>query len=212
MARGRFITLEGGEGTGKSTLATGLEAALGRRGIVVDRTREPGGTKGAEEIRKLLVEGRADRWRPLSEALLLYAARHEHVEGRIEWALGAGHWVVCDRFFDSTTAYQGAAGGVDRTTLNELRKLVLGDFAPDLTLILDIDDPYIGLDRAAARGGHEQRFESKGLAFHERLRQGFLDIAKEEPERCVVIDASQPPDAVLADALKAIETRLGWPQ
>jgi len=211
VARGRFITLEGGEGTGKSTLAAGLEEALGKRGIKVERTREPGGTPGAEMIRELLVNGPAERWTAMSEALLFFAARHDHVERRILPALAAGRWVISDRFFDSTTAYQGAAGGVDAQTLATLRQLVLGDFAPDLTLILDLD-PEAGLARAGSRGTGEARFESKGLAFHQRLRQGFLDIAKAEPERCVMIDASQPPETVLADALAAIETRLGRPQ
>ncbi|MFN3835153.1 MAG: dTMP kinase [Glycocaulis sp.] len=210
MPRGRFITLEGGEGTGKSTLAAALEDALGRRGIVVERTREPGGTPGAEMIRDLLVNGPAERWTAMSEALLFFAARHDHVERRIRPALDKGCWVLCDRFFDSTTAYQGAAGGVDARSLETLRQLVLGGFRPDLTLILDLD-PGAGLARADNRGTGEARFESKGLTFHERLRQGFLDIAKEELERCVVIDAGQPQEAVLAEALKAIETRLGWP-
>jgi dTMP kinase len=211
VARGRFITLEGGEGTGKSTLAAGLEATLTQRGIAVDRTREPGGTPGAEDIRKLLVEGSGDRWQPMSEALLLYAARHDHAERRIRPALEAGRWVICDRFFDSTTAYQGAAGGMDRETLDQLRQIALGDFKPDLTLVLDLD-PAFGLRRAGSRGDHEQRFESKGLAFHQRLRQGFLDIARSEPERCALIDASQPADTVLADAVSLVEHRLGWPQ
>ncbi|WP_429911338.1 dTMP kinase [Glycocaulis sp.] len=211
MARGRFITLEGGEGTGKSTLAAGLEEALGQRSISVERTREPGGTPGAEEIRKLLVEGAGDRWTATSEALLFFAARHDHVERRIKPALDAGRWVICDRFFDSTTAYQGAAGGLDGETLDQLRRLTLGDFTPDLTLILDLD-PEAGLVRAGSRGGGEQRFEGKGLSFHQRLRQGFLDIARAEPERCAVIDAGQPAEQVLASALAVIEQRLGWPQ
>lgn len=208
MTHARFITLEGGEGTGKSTLAAGLEVALVQRGIGVERTREPGGTPGAEEIRRLLVEGSGDRWQPMSEALLLYAARHDHVERRIRPALAAGRWVICDRFFDSTTAYQGAAGGVDRATLDQLRVLALGDFAPDLTLVLDLD-PEIGLGRAGLRGGHEQRFEGKGLAFHQRLREGFLDVARAEPERCAVIDAGLPVASVLASALAVIDQRLG---
>lgn len=208
MTHARFITLEGGEGTGKSTLAAGLEAALVQRGIGVERTREPGGTPGAEEIRRLLVEGSGDRWQPMSEALLLYAARHDHVERRIRPALAAGRWVICDRFFDSTTAYQGAAGGVDRATLDQLRVLALGDFAPDLTLVLDLD-PELGLGRAGSRGGHEQRFEGKGLAFHQRLREGFLDVARAEPERCAVIDAGLPVASVLASALAVIDQRLG---
>ncbi|AZU04058.1 thymidylate kinase [Glycocaulis alkaliphilus] len=211
MKPGRFITLEGGEGTGKSTLAAELEAALVQRGISVERTREPGGTPGAEGIRKLLVEGAADRWQPMSEALLLYAARYDHVERRIKPALTAGKWVISDRFFDSTTAYQGAAGGIDRATLDPLRRLTLADFAPDLTLVLDLD-PETGLRRAGSRGDNEQRFEGKGLTFHQRLRQGFLDIASAEPERCAVIDAGQPPADVLDAALGIIQQRLGWPQ
>ncbi|MBV5261265.1 dTMP kinase [Synechococcus moorigangaii CMS01] len=210
MARGRFISLEGGEGTGKSTLAAGLEAVLVQRGIGVERTREPGGTPGAEEIRKLLVEGAAERWQPMSEALLLYAARHDHVERRIKPELAAGRWVISDRFFDSTTAYQGAAGGIDRSTLDQLRRLTLGNFTPDLTLVLDLD-PEFGLQRAGSRGGFEQRFEGKGLAFHQRLRKGFLDIAAAEPDRCATIDARQSQDHVLAAALSQIEQRLGWP-
>lgn len=211
MNRGRFITLEGGEGTGKSTLAAGLEAALVQRGISVERTREPGGTPGAEEIRKLLVEGAADRWQPMSEALLLYAARHDHVERRIRPALDTGRWVICDRFFDSTTAYQGAAGGLDTARLEQLRLMALGDFAPDLTLVLDAD-PDFGLRRAGSRGGHEQRFEGKGLAFHQRLREGFLDIVHAEPGRCALIDATDTVDAVLSAALTLVGQRLGWPQ
>lgn len=211
MDRGYFITLEGGEGTGKSTLAAGLETALAGRGIAIERTREPGGTPGAEMIRDLLVNGPAERWTAMSEALLFFAARHDHVERRIRPALEAGRWVLSDRFFDSTAAYQGAAGGVDADTLATLRRLVLGDFAPDLTVILDLD-PELGLSRAGSRGTHEQRFESKGLAFHQRLRQGFLDIASAEPERCVVIDSRQPQDRVLAAAMNQIEQRLGWPK
>lgn len=211
MERGYFITLEGGEGTGKSTLADGLESALAERGITIERTREPGGTPGAETIRDLLVNGPPERWTAMSEALLFFAARHDHVERHIRPALEAGRWVLSDRFFDSTTAYQGAAGGVDARTLATLRALVLGDFAPDLTLILDLD-PQAGLARAGSRGAHELRFESKGIAFHTRLRQGFLDIAGAEPQRCAIIDASAPKEVVLQDALAIIEARLGWPR
>lgn len=210
MAPGRFITLEGGEGTGKSTLAAGLEAALIARSISVERTREPGGTPGAEMIRDLLVNGPPERWTAMSEALLFFAAREDHVSRRIKPALAAGRWVISDRFYDSTTAYQGAAGGVDAATLSAMRQMVLGDFRPDLTLILDMD-PAAGLARADSRATGEARFESKGLAFHERLRDGFLKIAGDEPERCAVIDASQKPDAVLAQALQLIDARLGLP-
>lgn len=210
MVPGRFITLEGGEGTGKSTLAAGLEAALTARSILVERTREPGGTPGAEMIRDLLVNGPPERWTAMSEALLFFAAREDHVSRRIKPALAAGRWVISDRFYDSTTAYQGAAGGVDAGTLSAMRQMVLGDFRPDLTLILDID-PAAGLARADIRATGEARFESKGLAFHQRLRDGFLKIAGDEPERCAVIDARQTPDAVLAQALQLIDTRLELP-
>lgn len=207
MARGYFITLEGGEGAGKTTLQAGLAEALKGRGLQVVRTREPGGTPGAEAIRDLLLTGSADRWSPVSEALLFYAARVDHIERVIAPALARGDWVICDRFADSTAAYQGAAGGVDATRLQALHKAALGTFAADLTFIVDLD-PKAGLDRTIARGERATRFEAFDLAFHRRLRQAFLDIAHREPQRCVVLDGAQSQDRLLAHALELIDQRL----
>lgn len=207
MTSGRFITIEGGEGAGKSTLLRGLVAALTQAGIAALATREPGGAPGAEEIRRLLLEGPPERWDAESEALLMVAARRSHLTGTIWPALASGRWVVCDRFADSTFAYQGYAGGVKLAELAMLHRLIAGDFAPDLTLVLDLP-VATGLARAAARPGGETRFERKDRDFHERLRQGFLEIARREPQRCVVIDAAAPPDAVLAAALAALRERL----
>ena len=204
--RGSFITLEGGEGAGKSTQAGLLCDYLRKRGLDAVQTREPGGTPGAEQIRALLTTGAADRWTPESEALLLYAARADHVARLIRPALDRGAWVVCDRFSDSTHAYQGAGHGMDPAVLDALHHAALGDFGPDLTLILDLP-PEVGLARAAQRGG-EARFESLPADFHARLRHGFLAIAEAEPERCVVIDATQPAEAVNAAVQHAVRGRL----
>lgn len=208
MARGYFITFEGGEGAGKSTqlgrLAQRLEAA-GREVVV---TREPGGSPGAEAIRDLLVNGEVDRWSPMAETLLLYAARADHLQRVIRPALARGAVVLCDRFSDSTRAYQGAAGGLGCDLIDELERQVVGQASPDLTFILDLP-PGEGLARAMGRGGAEARFEAKGLAFHAALRQAFLAIARAEPDRCKIIDASQPVDlvesAVWALAAAALE-------
>ena len=208
--RGRFITLEGGEGAGKTTLIRTLEAALRDRGVDVVVTREPGGTPGAEMLRDILLKGATDRWSPVTEALLMYAARVDHVERLIEPALARGAWVISDRFADSTMAYQGTAGGVPVERIRLLHAAALGDFRPDLTLILDLD-PKTGIERTLARGEDATRFERFDGDFHARLRQAFLDIAAAEPGRCAVIDAAQGPDAVAAEARAAIETRLGVP-
>lgn len=208
--RGRFITLEGGEGAGKSTLARGLAEALSERGLHVERTREPGGTPNAEAVRALLLEGETGRWSPISETLLLYAARADHMERFILPALSAGKWVVCDRFSDSTRAYQGAAGRLDAARIDAIDRASLGGFAPDLTLILDLD-PGEGLERTVERGETATRFERQDAHFHAALRQGFLDIAAAEPERCAVIDSRQPREAVLAQALAVVTDRLGAP-
>ncbi|TGY87923.1 dTMP kinase [Marinicauda algicola] len=205
--RGRFITLEGGEGAGKSTLARRLAEELTRRGIEVDVTREPGGTDNAEAIRELLVTGDTRRWSALSETLLFHAARVDHLENRIRPALERGVWVICDRFADSTRAYQGAAGKLERARLDALHEAVLGEFEPDLTLILDLD-PQIGLERARERGEAVTRFEKHDLAFHRALREGFLEIAREEPERCAVIDAARDAETIAAEALAIIDRRL----
>jgi dTMP kinase len=207
VAQGRFITLEGGEGAGKSTQARRLADRLTARGHQVVVTREPGGSPGAESIRELLVTGLTDRWSPVTETLLMYAARRDHIERTIAPALAAGAWVVSDRFADSTRAYQGAGGGAPASLIQTLERHVLGETRPDLTLILDLP-VEVGLARAMARTHAETRFEAKGAAFHQRLREGFLAIARVEADRCVVIDASQPVDKVDAAIWAAVQARL----
>jgi dTMP kinase len=207
VARGRFITFEGGEGGGKSTQVRALVERLEAEGVEAVATREPGGSVGAESIRDLLVTGAADRWSPLTETLLMYAARRDHIERVIVPALTRGAWVVCDRFADSTRAYQGAGGGTDPALIAALETHVLGEVRPDLTLILDlpVED---GLRRAHRRAGDETRFESKGAAFHEKLREGFLAIAEAEPQRCLVIDAARRVGDVSDAIWGAVTSRL----
>jgi len=207
-ALGRFITIEGGEGAGKSTQVDLLVAALARAGIAAQRTREPGGSEGAEAIRRLLLEGADERWDAISETLLFYAARREHVTRLIARALDRGTWVVCDRFADSTIAYQGYGRGLPLAELQALHRFALGDFAPDLTLILDLPVAD-GQTRAARRSGNADRFERLDEAFHERLRQGFQQIAAADPQRCVVIDASGAAESVHRAVLAAVAERLG---
>ncbi|HJW41354.1 MAG TPA: dTMP kinase [Rhizomicrobium sp.] len=204
--RGRFISLEGGDGSGKSTQIKRLVRALKKHGTATVATREPGGSTGGEEIRNLVLTGTPGRWDTLTETLLMFAARSDNVAKSIKPALAAGKWVVCDRFTDSTYAYQGAGGGLARETIRRIETLVLGDFRPDLTLILDLPIE-IGLARAGGRAHKETRFEKKGAAFQERLRQAFLAIARREPARCVVIDASQDADAVAAAIWNAVAKR-----
>jgi len=203
---GRFITLEGGEGTGKSTQIRRLAASLEAKGINVLATREPGGSPGAEEIRRLMVEGEPGRWDAITETLLAYAARADHVARTIGPALLAGCWVISDRFSDSTFAYQGVGRGVPRETIRRIDSAVLDDFAPDLTLVLDLD-VTVGLQRAMARPGSENRFEKFGADFHEKLRQAFVDIARRHPERCRLIDASGSEDQVAEAILAAVSRR-----
>ncbi|WP_431285474.1 dTMP kinase [Humitalea sp. 24SJ18S-53] len=198
-----FITFEGGEGAGKTTQIRRLAATLAARGHPVLRTREPGGTPHAEAVRGLLL-GRGG-WDPMSETLLLFAARREHVTRLIGPALAAGIWVLSDRFADSTMVYQGHAQGDDRALIATLSRATLGPVWPSLTLILDID-PAIGVARAVGRGD-ANRFEAEGLAFHRRIRAAFLEIAAAEPARCVVIDASGDDEAVAAAVLAAVESR-----
>ncbi|MFZ5929917.1 MAG: dTMP kinase [Pseudomonadota bacterium] len=209
-SRGKFITLEGGEGTGKSTQARLLQSALQQRGLEVVLTREPGGAPGAEFIRKLLVEGDATRWDAMSEALLLFAARRVHLRETIVPALNRGDWVICDRFTDSTFAYQGDAGGLGRAAIERLAAIALDADSPvpDVTLVLDIP-VELGLARAHARGDAENRFESLGTAFHQRLRDSFLQIARREPARCILIDAAPAPEAVARAIIAALTSRLG---
>jgi len=203
---GRFITLEGGEGAGKSTQLRRLAAALEAHGKSCTVTREPGGSPGAEEIRTLLVNGLPGRWDALTETLLLFAARADHVARTIRPALDAGRFVVCDRFTDSTFAYQGVGRDMPRETIRRIESIVLDDFKPDITLLLDLP-VETGLARAKARGALESRFENFDTAFHERLRQAFLDIAKRSPDRCIVIDASQSEDEVAASIWEAVSRR-----
>jgi dTMP kinase len=202
-ARPRFITLEGGEGAGKSTQAKRLAQALETRGIAVCLTREPGGSPGAEEIRKLLVEGAPGRWGALTETLLLFAARADHLAHTIRPALAAGQWVICDRFTDSTYAYQGAGRALDENTIAAIDRAASNNFKPDLTVILDVPVEE-GLSRAGARGPHEARFEQFDHAFHVRLRDYFRALAA----RCVLIDGSVPADAVASAIWEAVATRI----
>ena len=204
---GRLITFEGGEGAGKSTQVEHLAAALRAANIDVLVTREPGGTPGAELIRQLLVDGPPDRWLPLTEALLLLAARHDHVVRRIAPALAAGRWVLCDRFMDSTRVYQGVAGAVGEAVIERLHATVVGNLRPDLTLILDVP-VATGLGRRRGASGG-QRFEQMTAAFHERVREGFLALAHAEPERCALVDATRPLEAVAADVRDLVGRRFG---
>jgi dTMP kinase len=184
---------------------------LQARGLEVVATREPGGSPGAEAIRNLVLTGSADRWSPVTETLLMYAARRDHIERTIAPALARGAWVVCDRFADSTRAYQGGAGSVDPALISALEAHILERAHPDLTLVFDLP-VEVGLARAeahAAASGHaETRFESKGLAFHERLREAFRQIAAAEPDRCALIDAAQSVEGVEAQVWAAVEGRL----
>lgn len=208
MSQGFFISFEGGEGAGKSTQIRRLAERLGERGLEVVLTREPGGSEGAEAIRNLALNGAADRWSPLTESLLMYAARRDHIERRIQPALDLGQVVLCDRFADSTRAYQGAGGGVATSFIDALEANIVQDCVPNLTLIFDMPVEE-GLRRAAARGDFEARFESKGLEFHQRLREGFLKIAADQPRRCLVINAAAGDVDTVADLVwVAVEPRL----
>lgn len=208
VRRGRFITFEGGEGAGKSTQVRRLAERLRACAPEVVVTREPGGSPGAESIRELLVNGSPERWSAVTETLLMYAARSDHVERVIRPALERGAWVLCDRFHDSTRAYQGAGGGAPMDLIAQLEVSVVGPTTPDLTLVMDlpVED---GLARAAHRGGGEARFEAKGLAFHQRLRERFLAVAEAEPQRCAIIDASAPQEVVADRIWTAVSERLG---
>jgi len=204
---GRFITLEGGEGAGKTTQIARLKAWLERRGHTVLTTREPGGAPGAEMVRKLLVEGPAERWDGTTEALLHCAARRDHLRATVWPALKRGDWVISDRFADSTMAYQGYGHGIDRSVLGKLYDIAVGDFRPDLTLVLDLP-VEVGLARAAARRGNETRYEALPISFHERVRAGFLQIAITDPGRCVVIDAAADVDAIARAIAGSVDERL----
>ena len=206
MSRGRFITLEGGEGAGKSTQVLRLAAWLEGRGIEAITTREPGGSPGAEAIRTLLVDGATDRWDAVTETMLHFAARRDHLRVTVLPALERGAWVVSDRFADSTRAYQGIVQGAGDDLVERLYAIAVGELRPDLTLVLDLPVEK-GLARATERGG-ENRYERMGRAFHERLRLAFLDIAAADPQRCVVVDADDGPDAVAGRIASVVAERL----
>lgn len=195
-ARGRFITLEGGEGTGKSTLQTALRDRLAGQGVDVVLTREPGGTPRAESIRALVLTPPGGQpFSPLAEALLMNAARRDHLDELIRPALEAGRWVICDRFSDSTRVYQGVSGEVSPEVLQSLEEHVVGPTRPDLTLILDAP-VSVAHQRRAARKGSQDVFEQRDLDFHQSVRLAFSEIARAEPDRCKLIDASRPADEV----------------
>jgi dTMP kinase len=229
--RPRFVTLEGGEGAGKSTQGARLKAALETRGISCVLTREPGGSPGAESIRKLLVQGERDKWDSKTETLLLFAARSDHIKRLIKPALDSGIWVICDRFIDSTYAYQGSGRGVPHEFIRDLESLVLDGWRPDLTLILDIE-PNTGLARTSGRAlplfdpslhnatdteakvadrraREEARFERFGVNFHRQLRSAFRDIATQNPDRCAIIDAGKSVIEVEHDIWLTVATRFG---
>jgi len=205
-AGGLFISLEGIDGAGKSTQSRLLAAHLRGLGREVIETREPGGAAGAEDIRKLLVEGDPDRWSPETEILLFSAARRDHLERTIAPALARGALVICDRFADSTRVYQGAARGDLRDLVDDIHARVIG-VEPDLTLILDMD-PAVALARGLARQSGEDRFEDMGLPFQERLRAGFQALARDFSDRCALVDANQAPEAIAQDIARIVEARL----
>jgi dTMP kinase len=202
--RGRFITFEGGEGSGKSTQVATLVKRLSTLGIDVVATREPGGSAGAEAIRHVLLSGAAQPLGAYAEAILFAAARDDHVSQTIRPALGRGRWVISDRFADSTRVYQGVLSNVDARLIARLETLTVGDVRPDLTFVLDLP-AEVGLERAARRRGNGagDRFEAEALDFHKKLREAYLELAAHEPDRCAVIDATAAPDTV-ADAVWAV--------
>jgi dTMP kinase len=203
---GRFITLEGGEGVGKSTQLKRLAEALRARGLDVVETREPGGSPGAEAIRRLLLEGETERWTPEAEALLFAAARADHVARTIRPALDRGEWVVCDRFLDSSIAYQGVAGGVGIEAIRALHRIGSHGFLPDRTLLLELPD-QVAAERLGGRGGPD-RMEAKGPDYHRSVAAAFAALADEDPARYRRIDASGDPDSVTVRLLAAVEDLL----
>jgi dTMP kinase len=210
--RGKFITFEGGEGSGKSSHATTLAERLTACGLKAVQTREPGGSPGAEAIRHVLLSGAAQPFGPDAEAILFAAARDDHVRSTIRPALDSGAWVVCDRFFDSTRVYQGVVGEADSRLIRGLERITVGDLKPDLTFILDVP-AKTGRSRAAKRRGVKRadRFEGEALDFHQRLRQAYLDLAAREPDRCVVIDARAPREEVAERIWSVVRARLEPP-
>lgn len=209
--RGRFITFEGGEGSGKSTQVSRLADRLRLQGLEVVTTREPGGSPGAEAIRHLLLSGAAKSLGPEGEAMLFAAARSDHVDNVIRPALERGAWVVCDRFHDSTRIYQGVLGNVDPKLINALERIAVGEIVPDLTIVLDIP-VELGLARVKARGQEPDRFEAEELEYHNWLRVAYRTLVEHEPNRCVLVDASANPDAVAVRVWMIVAERLVRPQ
>ena len=203
--RGLFITFEGGEGSGKTTQIQRLKSWIEENyeDVSLCLTREPGGTEEAESIRGLLLNGLIEKWQPATEAMLVSASRHEHVVHVIQPALQRGNVVICDRFIDSTHVYQGFVGGISGEALDELDNLSCNGLMPDLTLLLDVDS-NVGLARTVERGGSEGRFEAKGMAFHQKVRQGFLARARERPNRIIKIDAARTPNEVARDVISKV--------
>jgi len=201
MKHGKFITFEGGEGAGKTTQAKRLCQALESQGIETLLTREPGGTFGAEAIRDLVLSGIDDRWSGMTELLLMYAARVDHVEKLIKPALERGVWVVSDRFADSTVAYQGYARGVDLANIQAVHDAVMSGFSPDVTFLFDID-PVLALKRVETRGEELSRFDKEALDFHKTIRAAFQSIAEHDPQRFVTVDAAASRDEIF-DAIKS---------
>lgn len=208
MTPAPFITFEGGEGAGKSTQIKRLAQALEGQGIDVLMTREPGGAPGAERVRELILSGEPGVLSDRAETLLHFAARADHLDNAILPARADGKWVLCDRFVDSTRAYQGYAQGVDHALINILNQAVIGSDGPDLTLVLDMSVDA-SFERLKSRGGDADRYETLGLEFHEKVRAGFLEIAENDPGRCVIVNASRDEDAVFASIMGAVRDRFG---
>lgn len=202
IQKGMFISFEGGEGTGKSTQIRRFAEFLEKRKITVIVTREPGGTAGAEEIRYLLLQGKVDRWSTITEALLMFAARRDHVERLILPSLREGKWILCDRFTDSSWVYQGYVGGVGEEKIEHLQKIVLNDLEPDLTFILDLP-PEVGLSRTQERKSLEDRFENKGIVFHQKVREGYYKLFEKNKNRCRLISALGKEEDVFERILEA---------
>jgi dTMP kinase len=204
---GKFITFEGGDGSGKSTQARMLNDFLKQQSIEVLLTREPGGAPGADEIRELLLTGEPNKWDAVAETLLFYASRRNHLRLTVWPALKSGCWVISDRFADSTMAYQGYGNQLGVSVVQKVHDFAVGDFNPDLTFIFDMP-AEVGLRRTEGRHHEEDRFEKMDISFHERLREGFLDIAGKNPNRCIIIDAMRPIDTIQKELQETIINRL----
>jgi dTMP kinase len=205
---GRFIAIEGVDGAGKGVQSRLLRDELQGSGIDVLLTREPGGSHGAEEIRNLLVHGAADRWDAMTELLLIYAARRDHLTKTISPALTEGRWVISDRFADSSRAFQGIAGGLGLDVIETIHAQVVGNLAPDMTIVLDLD-PEQSLARTVARGGRDDRFEKKGLAYQQCVREAFVQLAARAPHTHVLIDAGRSVEQVAHDIFRVVTERFG---